>query len=888
MFYNKKTLRTDRIKTTWHHPKGAITGNVYDYDMYENYIDEIDPSARYEKYYFISPFIAVRQYEERLNKMGEPYNYHKAIDMIVSDAIKSQTINDDLEEGNTCVIFDMGVEHIEREVYDKINAHFKNSKHSNNVKYWTMIENCNWTDVIEIVSASSSTCRFADWDYEKGIAQADPEYYKTHYAPEIESLIPKHVLFLNRRLRSHRVLLMAEFLHRKENINKNFHLSFLGSENENITKEMEKSTLLGYSWNFEHLDKKVFEELWDDWYGNKLPYSLETSRDEWLAGSNLNRVTEMLPFRRKSYVELITEFTTTNDGYVCVSEKLSQAILSKKPFIIAGDKHYIKVLKTLGFKTFSDFWDEGYDELDYNDRLLSIVDTVQGIIKNTEIKTDSDNNIIYSDKMQEILEYNYNHYKKVYAPNVYKRIFRSLSVGNVYVDKPGLTKENISKYEWTNGQVWYQESSNIVYIPVYGIADYFFYDVIAPELGFRLMDKKFLDLTKTRNLVFTRNPAKRFSYGLSKLENKDNFSLSNLYLQPQTSFYDQNHIHCTIDIDAPNTNGLHVGTNWGYGKEEGFGERELVRDIYLLFEKYYTPEEFPEVIMSDEVKEYYKKDFMYYYKRGSWRFKKANNQDNISSKFKEYMKNFNVEFKDELKKISATTHSEYFKGSLKEGYWLNHQMIMDNLGLCFAPKDIKILDVGTHFGFIPHFLKREGFTNVNCCNSYKEAGDTLPELKNIWNIMGIRPYDLHIHTKKRFELDQKYDIIFITMSNIFWRSDKIVRLHGGSVNQAWEIVDKKGEKNTFFTPYEVGDLDFFIKNIYEFLTPGGVAVVQPYPYVYNMFEGFKDEQSMLQFYQNPEIAHETPRSTEHNPNKELNDFFVIQREGNRDDKGPIW
>ena len=873
MYYNKKTLRSKYIRLTWHHPNGVVSGNIYDYDMYENYIDEIDPNCRYENYYFISPFIAVRQYEEHLQKIGQPYNYHKAIRMMVADAINSKTINEDLEKGNTCVIFDMGVEHITKDVYDMINEHFKKCKHHNHVKYWTMIENCNWTETIEIVSASSSTCRFADWNYDEGITQADPEYFETHYKPEIESLIPKHVLFLNRRLRSHRVLLMAELLDRKEDINKNFHLSFLGSENDDITRDMEKKTLMGYSWAFEHLDKKVFEELWDDWYGNKLPYSLETSRDEWLAGSNLNRITEMLAFRRKSYVELITEFTTTNDGYVCVSEKLSQAILSKKPFIVAGDKHYLRVLKSLGFKTFSDFWDERYDELDYNDRLLSIVDTVQDIITEEKIKTDSDNNIVYSEKMQEILEYNYKHYKEVYAPNVYKRIFRSLSVDNVYKNKPGLTKEEIKEYKFSDDKVWYQSSSNVAFIPIEGNADYFFYDVIAPNLGFRLLDKKEIDLSKSRNLVFTRNPEKRFSLG---------------YKKPQIEYFDINNVHQTIDIDDVPTNGLHVGTDWGYGKTEGFPERELTRDIWVLFEKYYDYEDIPNIIMTPKEKELYKRDFLFYYNKGSWRFRKANNQDNMSMKFKEYMKNFNIEFEDELKKISATKHSDYFKGSLKEGYWLNHQMIMDNIGLCFAPKDINILDIGTHFGFIPHFLKQQGFTNVDSCNSYTEAGDSLPELKKIWEIMNLDPFHLHINTKKHFQLDKKYDIIFITMSNVFWRSDKIVRLHKGGVNQAWEIVDENGEKNTFFSPYEVADLDFFLKNITECLTPGGIAVVQPYPYVYNNFDGFEDEKNMLQFYQNPEIGHEYPKSTEHNPNKKLNDYFVVQRDVNRDDEGTLW
>ena len=93
MYYNKKTLRSKYIRHTWHHPNGIVTGNIYDYDMYENYIDEIDPSCRYENYYFISPFIAVRQYEEQLQKIGQPYNYHKAIRMMITDAINSKTIN---------------------------------------------------------------------------------------------------------------------------------------------------------------------------------------------------------------------------------------------------------------------------------------------------------------------------------------------------------------------------------------------------------------------------------------------------------------------------------------------------------------------------------------------------------------------------------------------------------------------------------------------------------------------------------------------------------------------------------------------------------------------------------------------------------------------------
>ena len=52
--------------------------------------------------------------------------------------------------------------------------------------------------------------------------------------------------------------------------------------------------------------------------------------------------------------------------------------------------------------------------------------------------------------------------------------------------------------------------------------------------------------------------------------------------------------------------------------------------------------------------------------------------------------------------------------------------------------------MGTHFGFVPHFLKSNGFTCVDSTNSFKEAGDNLEELKTIWNMLDINPIDLHV------------------------------------------------------------------------------------------------------------------------------------------------
>ena len=39
-------------------------------------------------------------------------------------------------------------------------------------------------------------------------------------------------------------------------------------------------------------------------------------------------------------------------------------MLSNKPFIVLAGKHFLKNLKSLGFKTFSPVIDESYDEID--------------------------------------------------------------------------------------------------------------------------------------------------------------------------------------------------------------------------------------------------------------------------------------------------------------------------------------------------------------------------------------------------------------------------------------------------------------------------------------------------------------------------------------------
>ena len=87
------------------------------------------------------------------------------------------------------------------------------------------------------------------------------------------------------------------------------------------------------------------------------------------------------------------------------TEKLLKSFWYKMPAIVVGCPYVLESIRTLGFKTFNDFWDESYDWKIDNDQRMDI------IIKNIDMLSDMSiqdlNDMYYSDKMQEILNHNY-------------------------------------------------------------------------------------------------------------------------------------------------------------------------------------------------------------------------------------------------------------------------------------------------------------------------------------------------------------------------------------------------------------------------------------------------------------------------------------------------
>jgi hypothetical protein len=95
------------------------------------------------------------------------------------------------------------------------------------------------------------------------------------------------------------------------------------------------------------------------------------------------------------------------------TEKTWKAIANRHPFILVGPYKSLAYLKSLGYKTFSDFWDEGYDNIESPmSRLLTIIDLCK-TIEEWDWQTKKD----FFNEVTKITDYNFKLLKSIYAEN---------------------------------------------------------------------------------------------------------------------------------------------------------------------------------------------------------------------------------------------------------------------------------------------------------------------------------------------------------------------------------------------------------------------------------------------------------------------------------------
>jgi len=233
--------------------------------------------------------------------------------------------------------------------------------------------------------------------------------------------IEKHFVCLSGQKRSHRVIFLCGLLNANL-LDKGILSWHFASRHEDTHTRMTIPNTDNYV-NDHHIDFLITDppichnEFWSFNENLKLLYQKHhsyfdsTFKDQLITGGpNDENDRFFIPSIKSAFLYIAVE-TIFVYPYPIITEKTFRAFLHKRPFIVVGVPGSIKQLKKLGFKTFDDFWDESYDDIqDPNVRMEKLFAIVQSICSQNITQLQQ-----MCVKMQYILDYNLIHYQKNYT-----------------------------------------------------------------------------------------------------------------------------------------------------------------------------------------------------------------------------------------------------------------------------------------------------------------------------------------------------------------------------------------------------------------------------------------------------------------------------------------
>lgn len=207
-----------------------------------------------------------------------------------------------------------------------------------------------------------------------------------------EDIVKKHIfLNFNRRSRNHRLVVLLKLYSYK--LMDNISISF--NKPHDINTFINDCSRLIKEYNIENVTVEDIKSIY-----NSLPFYLDkTDLDRFPVE---DKIADPKFLYDNTYISLVSE-TNFENNIIHMTEKTIKPIMFKQPFIIIGPSHTLKYLKSMGFKTFSNFWDESYDDdSDHISRMNKIFNIINEIsnwpeekLKDLEINT------------REILNYNF-------------------------------------------------------------------------------------------------------------------------------------------------------------------------------------------------------------------------------------------------------------------------------------------------------------------------------------------------------------------------------------------------------------------------------------------------------------------------------------------------
>lgn len=227
--------------------------------------------------------------------------------------------------------------------------------------------------------------------------RSDEPTYNTDTVPE------KLFLSWNRRFRDHRIELA---LHLEQlNLVEKSYISFSKTHVENHNDSF-LSRANGVLASNKYANEAINVEVVNR-FDNRLPLVLDNEHDiVQMCGDHDHR---SRPYYQNSLVSLVTE-TTFADSAVALTEKSFKPFKEKHPFILVAGAGALNYLRTLGFKTFSEFWPESYDSPGLSpDERMKRIRSVLKIISSW----DHDQILTFKQKVKPILEHNFNQLKNL-------------------------------------------------------------------------------------------------------------------------------------------------------------------------------------------------------------------------------------------------------------------------------------------------------------------------------------------------------------------------------------------------------------------------------------------------------------------------------------------
>lgn len=200
-----------------------------------------------------------------------------------------------------------------------------------------------------------------------------------------------------------------KFLSFNRNLEKQHRLSLLHL----YLSKLKDTSLFSFLF-IEDKNTPIYDDVYFDknWFKN-LPIQLDTN------STNINSFKTSNTFKKELFLDtcihIVTE-TSFNENELFISEKILKPILMYQPFIVLGPVNYLSHLRSYGFKTFSEFWDESYDIIeDPRDRYLQI----QQLILSLNEMSIEEMNELYQ-KTKEICIFNRQLHQSMYINSIPK------------------------------------------------------------------------------------------------------------------------------------------------------------------------------------------------------------------------------------------------------------------------------------------------------------------------------------------------------------------------------------------------------------------------------------------------------------------------------------